>query len=70
MYFFYDKHNPTKLEMIPGILSDYKGNEEDLMVSLLHKYRLDKFEWVEVAKLIEASPKKLAAAREVRSCWL
>ncbi|GMH70601.1 hypothetical protein TL16_g05452 [Triparma laevis f. inornata] len=64
VYFFYEKHNPTKLPTLPSIVNDYKGNEENLMASLLHKYGLDEFEWVEVAKNIEASPKKLTVARE------
>lgn len=36
----YEQHNPSKLQDIPNLMQKYKGNEEDMLRKLRHKYNL------------------------------
>jgi len=50
VYYFYLRHNETKVYLIPQILKDYKGEEDSLLGSLLEKYKLGRTELLDIAR--------------------
>ena len=63
IYFFYDKHKPEKIEVVRKICSDYLGEEDVIMASLLHNFEQEESEWFEIIKDIEANPEKVEKAK-------
>jgi hypothetical protein len=51
---FYLKYNPEKLSEVPGLLNKYKGQEEELLIRLREKYKVNQ-EMVEEEKHVDKS---------------
>ena len=63
LYYFYERHNPTKIHLIPTIMEDYRGDEDTLFLSLATKYKHSMSIWDTIADEIEADEEKAAIVR-------
>jgi hypothetical protein len=63
LYYFYERHNPTKIYLIPTILEDYHGEEDSLFLSLASKYKHDMKIWDTIADEVDADKEKVAIVK-------
>ena len=64
LYYFYERHNPAKLYLIPTILEDYHREEDELFASLVGKYEHEMEYWNEIADEIDSDPKKASVVKK------